>query len=85
MEQKQFEEIKEKIDVVIRLLALNLVKDSETNKDKIITLHSLGFKSTEIAKLLGIKANVVRATLSKFRREKRRKSKSDKTKKESAP
>ena len=57
----------------------------ETNKDKIITLHSLGFKSTEIAKLLGIKANVVRATLSKFRREKRRKSKSDKTKKESAP
>ena len=84
MEQKQFEEIKEKIDVVIRLLALNLVKDSETNKDKIITLHSLGFKSTEIAKLLGIKANVVTATLSKFRRKKRRKSKSDKTKKESA-
>jgi len=68
LEQKQFEEIKEKIDLIIRLLALNLVKDAETQKDKIIALRNLGFKPAEIAEILGTTANTVRVTLSKIRR-----------------
>jgi DNA-directed RNA polymerase specialized sigma24 family protein len=68
MDENQFKEMTNKIDLIIRLLALNLVKDLKVQKDKIIALSSFGFGPSEIAKLLGTTANSVMVTLSMIRK-----------------
>jgi len=45
-------EISEKLDKVLRLLALDVVKAYEKEEEKIELLDSLGFRPIEIAKLL---------------------------------
>ena len=72
MEDKQFDELKEKLDVITKLLALNLVKDMELQKDQIITLSSFGFQPSQVADLLGTTANTVRVALSKARKKARK-------------
>jgi len=72
MNDTQFKELKDKLDVIIRLLALNLVKDAKTQKDKIIALSSFGFRPSQIAEILGTTSNTVRVALSKARKEKRK-------------
>lgn len=47
-----------------RLLARILIKDTSTQTERIITLKNSGFKPSDIADLLGIKLNIVTATLS---------------------
>jgi DNA-directed RNA polymerase specialized sigma24 family protein len=68
MDEKQFGEITSKIDAVIRLLALSLVKDLRVQKDKIGALSSLGFSPPEIAKFLGTTSNTVRVALSEAKK-----------------
>ena len=72
MEDKQFKELKEKLDVITKLLTLNLVKDMELQKDQIIALSSFGFQPSQIADLLGTTANTVRVTLSMARKKMRK-------------
>lgn len=45
-------EISGKLDKMIKLLAANTVREHGTEQEKIELLDSMGFKSTEIAKLL---------------------------------
>jgi hypothetical protein len=45
-------EISNKLDKIIKLLATNVIKEYGTEQEKIELLDSMGFKSTEIAKLL---------------------------------
>jgi DNA-directed RNA polymerase specialized sigma24 family protein len=68
VEEKQFKEIISKMDLIIRLLALNIVKGLPVQKDKIITLSSFGFGPSEIAKLLGTTSNTVNVALSEMRK-----------------
>jgi len=68
MDEKQFKEITRKMNLIARLLALNIVKDLKVQKDKIITLSSFGFGPSEIAKLLGTTPNAVNVTLSEMRK-----------------
>jgi len=64
IDEKQFKEITSKMDLIVRLLALNIVKDLKVQKDKIITLSSFGFGPSEIARLLGTTPNTVSVALS---------------------
>jgi DNA-directed RNA polymerase specialized sigma24 family protein len=64
IDEKQFKEITSKMDLIVRLLALNIVKDLKVQKDKIITLSSFGFGPSEIARLLGTTPHTVSVTLS---------------------
>lgn len=73
MNDEQFKELKNKLDVIIRLLSLNLVKDMNFQKDKIVTLSSFGFEPSQIAELLGTTANTVRVALSVARKKTRTK------------
>lgn len=75
MDDKQFKELKDKMDVITKLLALNIVKDVKVQKDQIITLSSFGLQPSQIADLLGTTANTVRVTLSTARKRKKRDSK----------
>jgi len=68
MDDRQFEELKEKLNVITKLLALNLVRDIKIQKDQIIALSSFGFKPSEIAELLGTTANTVNVALSRARK-----------------
>ena len=68
MNDEQFKELKDKLDVITRLLALNIVKDMKLQKDQILTLSSFAFQPSQIAELLGTTANTVRVTLSTARK-----------------
>jgi len=70
MNDNQFEELIEKLDTIIKLLAANLVKDEEQQKNKIIELYKMGIKSpTEIANLLGTTSGTVNVALSRARKD----------------
>ena len=63
MDDKQFTILSEKIEMIIRLLVQNLVKDMKTQKEKILMLNSLRFQPSEIARLLGTTSNTVSVTI----------------------
>ena len=65
MNEEQFLIIREKLDNVIKLLALNYVKEIKIQKNKILLLNSLGYSPSEIASFLDTTPNTVSVTLSK--------------------
>lgn len=69
IEKKQFDELLNKMDKISTLLALNIVKDLEKQKDKIIILSSFGYGVTEIAKLLNTSIGTVNQALIRNRKE----------------
>lgn len=68
MDEKQFKEMMDKMDSVIRLLALNCVRDLKVQKDKITALSLLGFGPSNIAEMLRTTSNTVNVTLSEARK-----------------
>ena len=61
--------VMKKMDVLIRLLVVNLLSDSVKQKDHILRLSSVGFHPKEIADILGTTSNTVNVTLSRARSE----------------
>jgi len=57
----------EKIDLLVKLTTLNVVKDKDY-KEQVKLLSSVGLKPKEIADLLGTTPNSVRVTLSRIRK-----------------
>ena len=53
MEEKQFNVVIDRLDKILRLQAIEVVKGLAKEQDKIELLDSLGFKSSEIDRLLG--------------------------------
>ena len=53
MDERQFSIIVDKMDKMLKLLAIETVKGKEKEQDKIDLLESIGFKSSEIDRLLG--------------------------------
>lgn len=75
MDKLQFEALTKKLDIISRLLMHNLLRDMKTQKEKIITLSSLGFRPFEIAEMLGTTMNTVNVTLSRHRTKRKTQSK----------
>jgi DNA-directed RNA polymerase specialized sigma24 family protein len=67
MEEKQFEEIRNRLDKLIRIIALSSTK-SLTSTEKISLLHQAGFAPKEIADILATTSNVVNVRLSEMRK-----------------
>jgi len=59
--------ILEKLDILVKLTTLNIVKDKDF-KEQAKLLSTVGFRPKEIADLLGTTANSVRVTLSRIRK-----------------
>lgn len=74
MDEKQFKWIVNKLDLITRLLALNMVRDLKSQKEKILALSSLGVGPTDIAEFLGTTVNTANVVLSKARKVKKKKS-----------
>jgi DNA-directed RNA polymerase specialized sigma24 family protein len=50
---EQFEQLTQKLDTIIRLVAGNLLKDAESKTQKVEILYGLGISTKEIAELVG--------------------------------
>jgi len=67
MEEKLAAQIMERLDKLIRIIALSSTQ-SLTLTDRIRLLHRAGFRPSEIADILGTTSNVVNVRLSEMRR-----------------
>lgn len=66
------QEIKDKLDILVKLTALNIIKDIDY-PEQVMLLSSIGLQPKEIAELLAKTPNSVRVTLSRLRKEKKAK------------
>ncbi len=69
------EEISDKLDKVLKLLAIDAVKGFEKESQKIELLDSIGFKPSEIAKMLNKSPENVSVVLGSIRKKKEPKQK----------
>jgi len=65
----QLVEISKKLDVLIRLSALNLVRNTKTQREQIALLSDAGFQPKQIADILGTTSNTVSVALHSIRKE----------------
>lgn len=77
LDEGQFKELKRKLDLIVRLLSLSIVRDKEAD-EQVLILSSFGFQPKAIAELLGKTPNAVRIALHRARK----KSKQPKVKRE---
>lgn len=66
--ESSLKEISIKLDTLIKLSALNLVKDGKTQKEQIVLLSGAGFQPKQIADILGTNNNVVSVTLASIKK-----------------
>lgn len=59
MNEKQFKELMNKFDLLIKLNGINIVDQIETDKDKIILLSDIGLDAGDIIKITGIRSKYV--------------------------
>lgn len=77
-------EVSAKLDTLIRLSALNVVKGMETQKEQIAALSDAGFQPKQIADILRTTSNTVSVSLTAIRKE-RASAKAEEEKKEESP
>ena len=65
----QLSAISKKLDTLIRLLSLNLIKDIKIQKEQITILSDAGFQPRQIANILNTTSNTVSVTLHDIRKE----------------
>ena len=63
MEEKNESKIIEKLDLLVKLTAIDVLKDKKTLKEKVELLDNLNLGPTEIAKILGTNKNNVSVML----------------------
>lgn len=68
MDPEQFSAISRKMDMIIRIMASENIKDLNTQSEKILALSSFGFSPSEIAAFLNTTSNTVSVTLSKAKK-----------------
>ena len=71
MTNQQYDEISQKLDMLVRLAALSFVKD-RPQQEKIMMLSGAGFQPKEIAGICGTTGNTVRVALSTARKKHKR-------------
>ncbi len=70
MDEKQFPVVIDKLDKILKLLAIETVKGLAREQDKIELLDSLDFKSGEIDRLLGKSSGYSSVVLSQLKKKK---------------
>jgi len=68
MDERQFKQLSEKMDAIIRLLTLNAVEGKEL-KQQVLMLSSAGFQPKQIADVLGKTPNHISVILHRLRKE----------------
>ena len=60
-------QIIQKLDIIIKLLAIGMIKGKEV-REQILFLHNIGISNKDIAEILGKTQNAVNVTLSQERK-----------------
>lgn len=81
MKDDQFQQLIEKMDIIIKLTALNGLGDKDP-KDKIRILSGLGFRPIEIARIIEKTPNSVYVALHRLRKEEEKQSEEPKSESE---
>lgn len=68
MDTKQYKELSNKLDVIIKLLALSVVGEG-TQKDQVGRLLSIGLMPSQVADVLGKSINLVTAYSSQIKKQ----------------
>jgi hypothetical protein len=68
VDDQQFKQLSNKIDTIIKLLAVNVVEGKQL-KDQVSMLSSFGFQPKQIADMLGKTPNNIRVILHRLREE----------------
>ena len=68
MEQKQFEMLMDKLELLIKLTAVNMLKDKNP-KEKVKVLYGLGLRPIEIARIIDKSQNYVNVNIHRIRQE----------------
>ncbi len=77
MDERQFATVVDRLDKILRLLTIEAVKGKEKEQDKIDLLDSIGFKSSEIDRLLGKSPGYSSVVISQLRKKKQPKPPAD--------
>jgi len=77
--EELLKEISSKMDKILRLLTIDILKGIEKELDKIELLDSLGFRPIQIAKLLNKSQDNINVQLNKIRKKKESEAKSKET------
>lgn len=75
-------EISDRLDTLIRLYAMGLVREIKLQKDQISVLDEAGFKPKQIAEILGTTSNTVSVSLSAIKKERLAKERKEAAKEE---
>lgn len=73
MDEKQFFTIDEKLGIIIKLLAIQMIKDKDF-REQVMLLSSIGMPYKEIAELTGKTENNVKVTLHLIKKAKKERS-----------
>lgn len=68
MDEQQFKQLSNKLDIIIKLLALNVVEGKDL-KNQVSILSSFGFQPKQIADIVGKTPNHIRVILHGLRKE----------------
>jgi len=77
MDDDQFQQLIEKMDILIKLTALNSLGDKDP-KEKVRILSGLGLRPIEIARIIEKTQNYVNVTLHRLRKEEEKQSEESK-------
>jgi prephenate dehydrogenase len=69
--------IAEKLDILIKLTAANVIKEDKTQTESILKLNGMGIKYKDIAKIIGTSESYVALILSKNKNKVKGKSKNE--------
>lgn len=72
--------IAEKLDILIKLTAANVIKEDKTQTESILKLGGMGIKYKDIAKIIGASESYVALILSKNKTKEKEKTKITETK-----
>jgi hypothetical protein len=68
-DESRLDRVEAQLNTVIRLLALSVIPDGHSLKDRAVRLHRAGLAPKDIAALCGTTANTVSVVLSAAKRE----------------
>ncbi|MBI2105620.1 hypothetical protein HYT56_02150 [Candidatus Woesearchaeota archaeon] len=68
MEKKMTGKIEKKLDILIKLVASNMIKEDSTQTESILRLNKLGIRNKDIAEILNSTENYVNLIISKSKK-----------------
>ena len=75
MDNNQIDRVIKKLDLLLRLLAVDILGNIKTQKEKILKLSEFKFSPPQIAEILNVPLNSVHTTLSRARKQEEKTSK----------